>query len=288
LRIPAKLNASSGGKTNGIPGPHILPRTDARRRRPGFRKHNPWLLCLCGGLFPQTSGFACNTNGLVLRVLTASDMTNFTRGLIAAAALCISLTGSARANIMINFDDLTTSSAALISNGYQGFDWNNFAVLNTTAEYNSYGTNGYTNGTISAPNVAANDHDPASMSSTTPFTFNSAYFTGAWNNGLNITVMGLRNGLTEDTTTFTVSSTAPTLETFNWANIDELDFSASGGTSAGYSGAGEYFAMDNMTLNGPVPAPAPEPESWLLLGSAVLLWACLYGRQRGSRGASGN
>lgn len=214
-------------------------------------------------------------------------MTNFARGLMAAAILCVSLAGSARADIFINFDDLTTTSAALISNGYRGFDWNNFAVLNTTSEYNSFGTNGYTNGTVSAPNVAANDHDPASMSSTTPFTFNSAYFTGAWNNGLNITVTGLLNGVTEDTTTFTVDSTAPTLEAFNWANINELDFSSSGGTSAGYGGAGEYFAMDNMTLNGPVPS-VPEPGSWLLLESAVLLSACLYRRQRASRGAPGN
>lgn len=193
-------------------------------------------------------------------------------------AVFLALAGSANTAKAetITFDNIgANQSGTVIGNGYDGFDWNNFYVVNSTDEYNTYGANGYTNGTVSAPNVAYNDFsNPASMTSGTPFTFNSAYFNAAWSNGLSITVTGLLNGVTEDTITFMVNATGPaTLETFDWSNINQLNFSSSGGTSAGYRGRGEQFALDNLTVNA---AAVPEPGAWLLLGTGLLsLLACL-------------
>lgn len=114
------------------------------------------------------------------------------------------------------------------------------------------------------------------MTMGSPFTFNSAYFTAAWNDGLTIDVTGKLGGVTEDATSFVVNTSGPTLETFNWTDIDELDFSSFGGVNHGYTGNGTQFAMDNMTINGPVTA-TPEPRLLLFL---IVGLACIVGVQR--------
>jgi hypothetical protein len=179
-------------------------------------------------------------------------------GLITAGLLAVSV--QARAET-ITFDDLTDNgNGTPIANGYQGLNWTNFDVLDTAV----YGINpsGYQAGTVSGTNVAFNAGGGQAdiIASSTPFTLGSAYFTAAWNNGLTITVAGLLNGVQVDSTSFVVSAYAPTLETFNWANVNQLDFSASGGTDV-YAGSGTQFAMDNLTIN-PVPLPA---SAWLML-----------------------
>jgi hypothetical protein len=186
---------------------------------------------------------------------------------LAVLALFLGVQTQARADV-ITFDDIPDNgNGTQIPNGYHGLNWTNFYVLNAVDVYSSFGTNGYTNGMVSSPNVAFNAFGaPASiLQSSTPFTFNSAYFTGAWNNGLNILVQAYdaSNNLI-DQTSFVVNTTAPTLETFNWANVSTLTFTSSGGTPAGYNGAGEHFAMDNLTINGP--NTVPEPASLVLLG----------------------
>jgi hypothetical protein len=193
------------------------------------------------------------------------------------------LEGSARATT-ITFDNLTDYGyGTLINNGYEGLDWNNFYVMNTTDYYENTGANGYTNGTASAPNVAYNGFGyPASISSSTPFTFNSAYFNAAWNNGLSITLTGLLNGVAEDSATFQVNATgSATLETFNWTDINELDFSSAGGTPAGYNnGDGAIFTLDNLTINGAVAAPEPSALSLTGLGFILLLMAGIVVRHK--------
>jgi hypothetical protein len=158
----------------------------------------------------------------------------------------------------LTFDDL--NPAGDLSNGYGGFNWSNFSVLDSTT-YDAGHENGYANGTVSTDYVAYNLNSAleAVIGASSSFTFNSAYFTGAWNNGLTISVTGLSSSNVVDQTSITVDSTAPTLETFNWTGVDTVEFTSSGGTNAGYNGSGEYFAMDNFRFNEPVPDGATTP-----------------------------
>jgi PEP-CTERM motif len=73
------------------------------------------------------------------------------------------------------------------------------------------------------------------------------------------------NGVAIFNTTFAASATAPTLETFNWAGINEVDVSTAGGTPhAGYSGSGTQVAMDNLTIT-----TAPEPSTLSIIGAGL-------------------
>jgi PEP-CTERM motif len=179
---------------------------------------------------------------------------------LAALGLCMVIAPAAARAATITFDDLSGSENP-VPNGYGGLNWGNFYYLNA----DTYGTpSGYQNGTVSHPNVAYNAFgSPANFSSATPFTLNSAYFTGAWNDGLMIEAQGFLGGSLVHDVIFTVNTSGPTLEKFNWTNVDNVNFISSGGTPHGYSGAGEHFAMDNLTIN---EAVVPEPASLTLLG----------------------
>ena len=170
--------------------------------------------------------------------------------------------GSAQATV-ITFDGIPNSND-IIAPGYSGLQWNNFLVLDGV----NHGASGYTLSAISPNNVAFNGFGgPATFSSASAFTFNSAYITAAWNDGLQLTVTGSLNGVQVDTTTFTVNTSGSTLETFNWSNIDSVTFTSFGGTpNPNFTGSGEHFAMDNLTIN----ATVPEPSTVFLLGLGLL------------------
>jgi hypothetical protein len=169
---------------------------------------------------------------------------------------------------VITFDDITVppgfDSHVPILNGYHSFNWNNFDAFYGPGTPNT----GYAAGVVSPPNVGFNGAgQPASFSSPTQFTFTSAYFTAAWNDGLNIAVQGLDGATVEDSTTFVVSATVPALITFDWTGLTEVDFSSSGGTlHPGYNGTGTQFVMDNLKVNA-----VPEPSSAVLVGIALAL-----------------
>jgi hypothetical protein len=174
--------------------------------------------------------------------------------------------------LTITFDDLTDTSLGFggtaIANGYQGLNWTNWSVLNTAlfaTNFLSGLPSGALPGTVSPPNVAYNPTGgEAIFSSSTPFTFNSADLTALWSDNLQVTVTGLLGGVTKDTITLTPLATAATLETFNWADINEVDLLAIGGTPhAGYSGAGTQVIMDNMSIT------TPEPSTLAILGAGL-------------------
>ena len=169
---------------------------------------------------------------------------------------------------VVTFDDLP-GDGYQIPNGYCGLNWNNFDCDDGADIPNS----GYKNGIVTSPNVAYNAFGYVATISASPFTFNSAYFTGAWNDGLTVAITGYLSGNVVDEKSFIVNFSGPTLEVFNWADVDELSFASNGGTPHS-GGGGEQFVMDNFTYNA-----VPEPSTRVLVGiGAVSLLA--YGWRR--------
>jgi hypothetical protein len=167
-----------------------------------------------------------------------------------------SITAGQAQAVVVTFDDIPDSGyGSYISNGYAGLDWNNFYALNTPLFPDP---SGYQNGTVSDSNVAFNGYGNSgfiSLAGGATFDFNSTYLTAAWNNGLNILVEGFLGGNTLYSTIVNVDTTSPTKFDFNFLGIDQLKFTSSGGTNAGYGYSAKHFAMDNLAYNEPVPEP---------------------------------
>ncbi len=166
----------------------------------------------------------------------------------------------------LSFDDLPNKT--FIPNGYGGLDWNNFGVVTPTVEHP--GGSGYGNGTVSPNNVAFNSSGTlAAILSQTAFDFNRVYLTAAWNNALTVQIDGYWDGVLQRTESVQVDATAPTLFNFtNFRRINQVTFSAFGGTNAGLGGTGTQFAMDNFTYVA-VPEPATLGGSLAAMGLAV-------------------
>jgi hypothetical protein len=193
--------------------------------------------------------------------------TNTFRNCVAALTLFagISFYVQPVAATTITFDDLSDNGlGTAIANGYQGLNWTNWFVLNTPAFTPLVGPNGAAAGTITPPNIAFNGFGDLAIFSDNVFTLNSADFTAFWRDSLQVTVVGKLNGITTNSIIFGVSATAPTLEIFNWAGINEVDVSATGGIHhAGYLGDGTEVAMDNLTIT------APEPSTLAIFAAAL-------------------
>jgi hypothetical protein len=172
---------------------------------------------------------------------------------------------------VLTFDDLpdiALPTEAPIGT-YGGLTWSPYFAYGDGADMNSYlgiSESGYSNGTVSQNHIAFNSYQSAVSVSDGVFDFNGAYLTGAWNDGLDITVEGWLSGSKIYGNTVTVDSTAPTWFDFNYMGIDKLVFSSVGGTDHGYGGNGTFFVMDNFTFDQSV----PEPSTCLLLVSGLV------------------
>jgi hypothetical protein len=179
--------------------------------------------------------------------------------LLSALALLFELSSNASATVsVIGFDDLIPAAlpgsggpGGKIPNTYAGFVWQNFYFSNAPLRQSIYGLSGYIYGTVSPENAALNGAaQPATLSQIggAPFTFNGAYFTGAWNDNLNIEALGYRSGSLVYDGTIVASATVPAFFTFNYQNIDSLTLRSFGGTPhPGFKGLGVHFVMDNFT-----------------------------------------
>jgi hypothetical protein len=155
-----------------------------------------------------------------------------------------------------------------------GVTFNSFTSLDTT----TYNTSGYTNGVVSLNNVAFTYGDDGSVTSASPFTFNSVYLTSAWNHDEIVDIVGSLNGQQLFSRSLILDVYAPTLETFNWAGIDTVTFSVHGGTQSEYSGGGSFLAYDNFRINEATSA-IPEPSSIALLGLGLFGFAASRSRK---------
>lgn len=166
---------------------------------------------------------------------------------------------------IIGFLGLAQASGATVlnfeDNAYQAFNWTNFAIVDGT---NFESDSGYVNGVVSPNNVAYNPWGQnIDMQSDNPFILNGGYFTGAWNDGLNIDITAYLAGNLVYNKTFIVDTDAPSYLDFGGVKVDDVIFHSHDGTPHGYIGTGVHFAMDNLEVNG-APTPSPEPSTMLL------------------------
>ena len=172
---------------------------------------------------------------------------------------------------LVTFDDLPDpgTNTLVIPVGYNGLNWLSFRYMDPVLRYRSH-SSGYQAGVVSPNYVAYNSGgSSASITNAVPFNFISAYLTAAWNDNLQVEVMGYVGISLTYSNTYTLSATDPTLINFNYLGVDNVHFDSFGGTKhTGYGGTGEQFAMDNLTI------AVPEPCSAVLvtLGSTLLLF----------------
>ncbi len=163
---------------------------------------------------------------------------------------------------LITFDDV--SGIMVLPSPYAGLNWNNFIAAPGSIATTGIG---YATGVVSTPNMVLNGGgEPASFSSAIPFSLVSGYFTSAFHDGLEVSVAGYSSGTLVDQTTFTVNTSGPILETFNWTGLTEVDFNSLPG------GGTQEFVLDNLTVT-PTPEPATLmfiPAAFALLGSVAM------------------
>ena len=185
----------------------------------------------------------------------------------AAAIAAALLLASGSHAALITFDDLDPIALspvhyhlADIPDGYADLVWQNMGVIDMSAA-NAPHDSGYGPGTISPNNVAFNNIGTAAgFSSTSRFTLESAYFTAAWNDGLQVDAQGFSDGVLLFSTSFTLDTTKPSLITFNWSNIDSVTlFSHDGTPVSTIGGSGTHFALDNLSISA-----VPEVDSSLM------------------------
>jgi len=165
----------------------------------------------------------------------------------------------------LTFDDLPNplitegGSVGYITNGYAGFQWDNFdynypALGGIRGNTNS---TGYQNGLVSSPYVAFNGYGGPARISGRLFNLDSAYLTAAWNDGLQVEVLGSLEGVLIYDNTYTAETSSPVPINFNYLGIDSVTFISTGGTpNVRYGGAyGTQFVLDNLTVT-----LVPEPS----------------------------
>jgi len=172
---------------------------------------------------------------------------------------------------VITFDDLSATDVDAIQSGYQGFNWGDeFWTSLAYIHKDTLPGTGFANGVVSGNYAAFNNFATTSTISGDLFTFNGAYLTAAWNEGLHIEVSGFLNNVLLFTQTVVVNTQIAQWFSFDFAGINQLSFRSWGGTPTNPNEGGEHFVMDNFTVNEAVSVPESSPLALLLLGLAAL------------------
>ncbi len=189
------------------------------------------------------------------------------RIMIVVLAVTLLIVSYPACGVILTFDNAIMDPAGTIPNGYGGLNWSYFHALDD-ASFSPGSVSGYINGLVSGSYVACNPAAHPALVSDESFDFIGAYLTGAWNEGLNTTVDGYRDNNLLYSETVVTSYYHPTWYTFNFMDVDKLQFTSFGGVDADEydSGYGEHFAMDNFTF-----VPEPATICLLALGGFSLL-----------------
>jgi hypothetical protein len=171
---------------------------------------------------------------------------------IAAAALAMAPAHAA----VIGFDDLGTTGDA-IENGYAGLEWTNMFVLDPT----DAPAGGYRNAVQGGTRAAFAGFDsPATIGALDAFVLESGWFTAAFNDGMTVTAQGFDGSRLIHELSFTIDTSGPTQQTFNWGGISRVTFSSAGGTGTSPDMTGTNFALDSLAV-----AAVPEPSTWAMM-----------------------
>lgn len=173
---------------------------------------------------------------------------------MAACAACVMFTVSASAiqTRLLTFDDITEDFDAAVPNGYGGLNWVNFHAVDGL----DYLSSGYSNAVVSPDFVAysfgTNQVLKASIKARPGkfFRVNSGYFTAAWNDDLQLEIVGKQNNRTVYRKTYSLSTSEPTFIKFPKTPVTSINFTSSGGTynTNLITGSGVHFAVDNLSV----------------------------------------
>ena len=169
--------------------------------------------------------------------------------------LCLGMAPVLRADPVITFDDLPITFSP-VPTGYHGLNWSGLTYMDGVHFVSN--PSGYQAGVVSSNNVIFGDGVTAGVITAGMFDLISAYATAGWNDNLQFVAKGFIKGTLVYNQTNILSATSPTLVHFNFYGVDEVDFTASGGTvHLGYGGGGTYFALDNVNVETYVPYTPP-------------------------------
>ena len=190
------------------------------------------------------------------------------RNAMLAGAGVLAIAGAAAASpVLVTFDDVTGAGIATVPNGYMGFNWGSTGAIDGGTFYTN---SGYENGVVSGAYVGFNEF--ASLASVTngTFDFTSGYFTGAWNDGLNVRIVGKLAGNTIYDNTIQVNTSGPSLFLANFLGIDTLEISSFGGTqNPNLDAGGTHVAFDDLLFNSTV-IPLPSAAAMGLAGLGIV------------------
>jgi hypothetical protein len=193
----------------------------------------------------------------------------------------------AHASTVLDFEDFYPETLDIISDGYAGFEWRavdevsnfnmGFYSPSLRSECSTTGgvfAGGYCNGTVSGDFVAfrgtANQFGPATIRRSEDFNALSVFVTSPWNDGADLVVRGLSNGVELYREDFIISTSVASFLQLNYLGIDTVTFQATGGVNAGYGSSGEGVVIDDFTYSEVSLIPIPA-SFWLwVVGLGVM------------------
>lgn len=195
------------------------------------------------------------------------------------------------ASAQINFDDFSPSPFAMLSNGYQGLNWDNAFVINPTGWFGSASVaGGFNTALTSGGHVASNAGAQAlTISSGSAFDLNGGTFAALWKSGLGFNAKGYASGAMMYDQTYSLDWNTAQHLSLNMFGIDQVVFTSTGGTYDTYSDGNTGFAFDDLDIGEAGPhfveqsltvAVVPEPMTMSLVGAGLLLVGMANARRR--------